>query len=81
MSWETLNATWRKARKEHECVWCGETIVKGERYLDETGLMDGDFINQKWHKECSDASNRHWKEYHEDDFDPYSFKRGSIEEK
>lgn len=25
-----LSTAWRKSRKEHTCIWCGQAISKGE---------------------------------------------------
>jgi hypothetical protein len=38
-----------KARKEHRCMECGRTILRGERYLYVTGIFDGGPFT---HKEC-----------------------------
>jgi hypothetical protein len=75
---ETISDEWRKARKPHRCIWCGEAIVIGERYRHWRGKFEGEVMSNDWHKECDDAS---------DDidvaegFEPYSFKRGTSEER
>jgi hypothetical protein len=74
----TLADEWPVARKEHVCIWCGETIAKGERYRRWRGVWEGEAITNKWHKECDAAV---------DDatlgegFEPHAYKRGSPEEK
>lgn len=42
----------RIARKKYRCIWCGERIQKGDNYVRETGVNDGDFFAQKYHPEC-----------------------------
>lgn len=42
----------RTARKDHKCFACGERINKGERYIRESGVEDGDFFDCKMHPEC-----------------------------
>lgn len=78
-----LSTAWRKARKEHVCIWCGQPIVKGERYLDENVLGDNTVNNQKWHNECVHAAHEYYTTWgmYDDTFEPYSFKRGSVEER
>jgi hypothetical protein len=53
MSWQCLSSADRKARKSHKCIWCGEAILPGEKYVDVTGIFEGDFQNNKFHPECS----------------------------
>lgn len=55
MSW-TLDQSEPVARKEHRCIWCGQTILKGEKYDRWVGIFEGDFNCNKFHKECSKAS-------------------------
>jgi hypothetical protein len=43
------------ARRDHRCIWCGETIVKGEKYHKQSGRFDGDFYVNKLHAECQSA--------------------------
>ena len=41
------------ARKDHRCVYCGETIAKGETYLFQSGYYD-DWYTNRMHPECFD---------------------------
>jgi hypothetical protein len=68
---------WPVARKEHQCIWCGEPIVIGEKYRRCRLIWEGDPITNKWHKECDDAAAN---VDLEEGFDPYAFKRGTDEE-
>lgn len=38
-----------KAKKDHICQVCGRIIPKGQRYIREVGLIDGDFFVSKRH--------------------------------
>lgn len=79
MGWQLISETEPKAKKEHECVWCGETIKVGERYTRITGTYYGDFDSQAWHPECSDASKKHFSENDEEEFTPGDYVRGSTQ--
>lgn len=52
MSYQALRRDTHVARKKHRCIWCGEEIGKGDKYLDAAGTMDGNFEHSKWHPEC-----------------------------
>jgi hypothetical protein len=39
------------------CIWCGETINKGEQYLNEAVAYEGRLETQKWHPECKEDAN------------------------
>lgn len=68
-----------KARKEYRCTWCGEIINKGEIHSYRAYKFDG-FQTDRMHLECSEALNNF--PYEEDwTYFPYSYKRGSIDEK
>ena len=50
----------RKARKDHKCIYCGETIPKGEVYIWEKGIYDGDIYEWHEHKKCYEVCNAIW---------------------
>ena len=74
----TIAHEWRKARKAHRCIWCGEQIESGERYYHWRGIFEGDPQSNDWHKECN-AATEAWDL--RDGFEPYYHKRGSQEER
>lgn len=76
LSWEE-----RTARKEHCCSWCGEKILKGEKYKRWTGIYEGEFQSNPMHIECDNACFTYMKELGCDEYTPYMFKRGSTEER
>lgn len=49
-----LNITNPTARKEHTCAVCGQTINKGDRYLNVAILEDGKVRSRKTHFGCSE---------------------------
>lgn len=57
MSWHWLGETFPVARKQFQCVWCGEAIVVGEKHQRYTGTMDGEFQSSRCHMECMKAMN------------------------
>ena len=74
MSYALMSESTPKARTTHCCIWCGESILKGETYRHERSVYDGHFQNHKWHLECVEAAGEYFKK-EGPDFDPYSFKR------
>ena len=52
MGYTLLSETRPIARKDHRCIWCGEKIPKGEQYVAERSVFDGDMQNHHWHQEC-----------------------------
>ena len=82
MGFTLLSESEPSAAKDHRCLWCGESIPKGETHFHYTGKMDGEFQSSRVHLECRDAMH----ELHridryavEDGFDAYCFKRGSTD--
>lgn len=54
---ESLSRTTPKAKKEYTCIWCGQSIHKGDKYLRSVGVWEGVFSSNAWHPECDDAAN------------------------
>jgi hypothetical protein len=52
----TLSCVKRKARKQHTCIWCGEKIERGEKYIDHRVVNDeaNCVDTQHWHLECEE---------------------------
>ena len=47
------DTTWPTARKAHRCIWCGETILVGEKHAHYTGKWEGEFQDWRMHSECN----------------------------
>ena len=43
---------YRKARKEHSCTYCGESIPSGSSYAWQSGNYEGRWFTSKMHLEC-----------------------------
>lgn len=43
---------WRRARREHRCCACGETVRVGDRYRDTWGVWSGDVDTMKHCARC-----------------------------
>jgi hypothetical protein len=80
MSYSLISETKPKASKDYPCIWCQEKILKGEVYVHEISKYDGRLQNHHWHPECDAASVDFFTGTGEEEFDPHSFKRGSLEE-
>ena len=70
--------THHKGRKDHRCIWCGQTIPKGESFAHYKGIWEGNWQNWRMHEECYASCDS--LDY-EDGFEPYAHKRGSTEER
>lgn len=55
MSYRCLSFEGTNARKDHRCNYCGEPIHKGDWYMREKSIYEGDFQNVAWHPECNAA--------------------------
>lgn len=55
MSYRLIKETERTARVPHRCIWCGESIAAGDKYLHERSVFDGEMQNHHWHHECMTA--------------------------
>lgn len=78
MSYTLFSLDQRKAKKEHQCIWCGQKILVGEPYKDERSVYDGNIQRHRWHPECSDDSEKFFRESGDEEFDPYQNERPSL---
>ena len=79
MSYNLLSKTTPKAKKQHDCIWCPERIVKGEKYIREISIFD-DFQSHAWHPECWEAAQDYFRTNGESEFDAHACKRGTNDE-
>ena len=77
---ETIADEWRKARKPHRCIWCGEDIVVGEHYRHWRGKFEGEVMSNDWHSDCDSAVIKSDIDLTEG-FEAHMFKRGSVDER
>jgi hypothetical protein len=66
------------ARKQHKCTWCGQPIMKGERYWRWCSISEGTYATtSKMHPECREACQKDAREFGQDDgYMPYENQRG-----
>lgn len=55
---DILSIFTRKARKEHKCNWCSQSIKKGEIYEVQRNLDEGLFYTWKSHLKCSEVFDK-----------------------
>jgi len=77
MSYTELKRETHKARKQHQCIWCGQMILVGESYVYTTGMYLGDFQTQHFHPECCKAAGEYF-DSGEEEFDPCDHKRPTV---
>jgi hypothetical protein len=65
------NFTTPKARHEHRCEYCGQSIPKGEKHSKFSGVFEGEFQNWRMHSECYDA----WQDSGDEYFEPFRHDR------
>ncbi len=75
MSYLFLSRTEHVARKKHRCIWCGEQVLPGTRYVRQAGVFEGDLQADKWHLECNAAGDEYFSETGEETFDPHQNER------
>lgn len=75
MSYALISERTHKALKRYRCIWCGEQIPMGTRYVREFSVYDGDVQKHKWHPECKDAAEEFFRESGEDEFAPWENER------
>ncbi len=49
---ETLSDEWVRARKQHRCELCGESIEVGDRHRRWVGKDGGELVTGRIHEEC-----------------------------
>ena len=80
MSYLLIAEEMRKARKPHRCIWCGEPIAIGDRYVHERSIFEREAQSHDWHPECIKAMREAAGEEpcHELFFDPYQNERPAM---
>ena len=73
MTYYLLREVTTLARKAHRCIWCGQGIEAGTKYIRERSVYDGHMQNFAWHPECQRASSDYFR--HEEEFEPHEHER------
>lgn len=58
MSYEEIQLRTPVARKQHQCEWCPEPILKGDRHVYRFYRWSGETMSGRMHQECYDAMGR-----------------------
>ena len=77
MSYRLFELKTRVAQKQHRCIWCGESIEPGAKYLDERSVYEGQIQRHRWHPECMPVCQQALRESGDSDFDAYQNERPS----
>jgi len=64
------------AKKDHRCIWCGETILKGEKHHQQVGRFDGEIQDGRFHRECWTVASESFKD--ECEFTLWGHERGTL---
>lgn len=75
-----LSCVTRTARKPHRCIWCGEAIETGAKYIDERSVYDGRMQRHRWHPECLPACHAALREAGDEGFTAHENERPKIPE-
>jgi len=81
MSYERISETRPVGRKPHICIWCIELIEKGTRHVHEVSKYYGELQDHRWHLDCHAAMQASYDYGEDNEFDPHSHKRGTVEER
>lgn len=62
MGYELIRECFPVARKNHRCIWCGESILIGEKHRHEISTFFDDLQDHRWHLECDKDAESHFEE-------------------
>jgi hypothetical protein len=71
------------ARKQHQCVWCGEMIEAGTRHMKFVGEFEREFQSWRIHIECHRYSDKvfcEWPDMREHGINMGEYSRGLTDE-
>lgn len=69
-----IKETFPVARKSHRCIWCGESILVGEKHRHEISKYD-ELQDFRWHLECVKAATDWFSGGDGPEFDAYENER------
>jgi len=53
-----IKHTHPRARRDYQCIWCGQQIESGLQHVHEISSYCEQFQNHRWHMECADSAYR-----------------------
>ena len=66
--------TLQTAKKPHNCTWCGQKILMGERYS-RWASVDDSYFTSKMHEECVGAMLDEFRETRDNEYLPFENER------
>lgn len=69
----------RTSRKPHRCIWCGQQISPGDRYMHERSVYAGNPQSHDWHPECDAACQEEFSGEGQFEFEPFVSERPEQE--
>jgi hypothetical protein len=79
MSYSLISKRIVVAKKRRPCIWCGETIATGDRYVYEFSKFYGNIQRHHWHPECDTAAAEYFASDEGPEFSPYENERPKAE--
>ena len=70
MSYQLIRETFPVARVKHRCIWCGQSVLVGEKHRHEISKYD-ELQDFRWHLECVEAAKAYFKSSWEEEFSAY----------
>ena len=77
MSYQLIRETFPIARVKHRCIWCGESILIGEKHRREISKFD-ELQNFRWHLECDTDAQEYFINGYGPEFSAYENERPAV---
>lgn len=58
MSYQEISCSTVKGRKDYDCEWCDEKILKGESQVSRVYKFEGELVSGRMHPECFEAMGK-----------------------
>ncbi|BCH56029.1 hypothetical protein RvVAR031_36390 [Agrobacterium vitis] len=68
MSYNLLSRKLTRSTKQHQCVWCCHSIIRGSYYVREISTYDGHFQNFAWHESCRKDADQYFEDGNHEEF-------------
>lgn len=68
MGYHCFSEKRQTARRNHRCIWCGNVVLAGSRYVRENSIYDGRHQNFAWHEACRADALAGWRAGADEEF-------------